>query len=910
MAIVKIVSDYNCRLFCNGDYIKDLNADEEFECEVPLGKSQFEYKDGDESLLAEEVEVWCDYPIMTKKVCLSKIVAARNRERDYDRIKSLSRYIRDYKKGSELVDTSTHEVIAHYSYLTPFYMFEYGEDGVDKAGLLPINIGGYYENIIDYGTEVFGGKWGCLNKEGHIQIPLIYDNKIWFRNDQAAIAIRNGKKQFINKWGEDLLQFEYDDLLGFEGDYCVFVKDSSKGVIDKYGRIILPALFEEIVINELHTTNLDDRNRYILFTVKSGHRWSVFNSSGIQCTFKPYTEIKVEIFFIFLKNEDGKWEVLIPEQPIGKHIYDAYHAHYDEFSASINGKWGRVNKKGEVVIPFEFSFDDDKECRVVKYKDKYGLIFDFRYHGSSESFMREFKEENFMYDGYDGKYLIKNLENGKTLCWSEKREFVCDSYDSEYFCIDNVWHPFDCQELSFPTKPLYHFYDLYSYTINGEFIIQKRYEVVCKVETLGYDCSLYTDRFLNSGYYVVKQGNRFRIVSKPVGYGEYIVSEPFWEILSYTEGGNIEVAKKINGRTLYGTYSLRDAELIEDCVFLSRKYQESHWNWVEKYDTNRKEIIIARNTGSEVFPGSSEAPKEYVRFVHGSEGGTIILYKDKASSNISACTYSRPWRKIELSPSVTVGYSGDDSRFRISAGEYVASVDLDYLDFFNSFPFIDFVKRRTADEIEQGVAEKHGNPFSHVTLFVDTETTGLPKDDGKSPYDVDNWPRLVQVGYILEDAEFGILVKGTIIMKPDGFVIPQEAIDIHHISNEKAKKGVDRKVVINYLDLLLSKCKTVIGHNVDFDLNVIKAEIIREKGAFADFEGNDELEVVDTMEQAKAYFNIEYNITLGELYKKLTARQLTGAHSADNDVEATKLCFDTMKTKEKRKIDDSFILPF
>ena len=36
-------------------------------------------------------------------------------------------------------------------------------------------------------------------------------------------------------------------------------------------------------------------------------------------------------------------------------------------------------------------------------------------------------------------------------------------------------------------------------------------------------------------------------------------------------------------------------------------------------------------------------------------------------------------------------------------------------------------------------------------LFIDTETTVLPKDDKLSPMIVDNWPRLVSLAYILCD---------------------------------------------------------------------------------------------------------------------------------------------------------------
>lgn len=94
-----------------------------------------------------------------------------------------------------------------------------------------------------------------------------------------------------------------------------------------------------------------------------------------------------------------------------------------------------------------------------------------------------------------------------------------------------------------------------------------------------------------------------------------------------------------------------------------------------------------------------------------------------------------------------------------------------------------------------------------------------------------NWPYLVQVALIIEDDNYGILAKRNIILKPDGYTIPESATKIHGISNERAvKNGEDRDKVISFLDLALYKSDIIIGHNVSFDLNVIKSEIIRIKG--------------------------------------------------------------------------------
>jgi DNA polymerase-3 subunit epsilon len=71
-------------------------------------------------------------------------------------------------------------------------------------------------------------------------------------------------------------------------------------------------------------------------------------------------------------------------------------------------------------------------------------------------------------------------------------------------------------------------------------------------------------------------------------------------------------------------------------------------------------------------------------------------------------------------------------------------------------------------------------------LFFDTETTGRPKDYKAPISDVDNWPRLVQLGYLIYDETGDQLSQGEFIVRPDGFLIPEEASNIHGITNEIA----------------------------------------------------------------------------------------------------------------------------
>ena len=118
-------------------------------------------------------------------------------------------------------------------------------------------------------------------------------------------------------------------------------------------------------------------------------------------------------------------------------------------------------------------------------------------------------------------------------------------------------------------------------------------------------------------------------------------------------------------------------------------------------------------------------------------------------------------------------------------------------------------------------------------LFIDTETTGLPEEEENyepSYLDFNYWPYIVQVGYVVFDGKWNKISENSYIVSPDNYNIPLSSTRIHKITHEDAKrKGVKREDVFNYLNDLLSKVDYIIGHNVKFDINVLKCEIMRIK---------------------------------------------------------------------------------
>lgn len=189
-----------------------------------------------------------------------------------------------------------------------------------------------------------------------------------------------------------------------------------------------------------------------------------------------------------------------------------------------------------------------------------------------------------------------------------------------------------------------------------------------------------------------------------------------------------------------------------------------------------------------------------------------------------------------------------------------------------------------------------------VYLFFDTETTGLPKDYKAPSSDLDNWScRLVQLSWIMKDEKQNLLSQGDFIIKPEGFEIPAESSNVHGITTEIAKeKGLDLKKAVYYFLGACRMADLIVGHNVNYDMHVVGAELIRTWGK--DF--IEKLPTADTMlasiDLCKIPGKYGYKYPkLMELHNKLFGCDFEDAHNSFADISATEKCFWEMR---KRKL--------
>lgn len=207
----------------------------------------------------------------------------------------------------------------------------------------------------------------------------------------------------------------------------------------------------------------------------------------------------------------------------------------------------------------------------------------------------------------------------------------------------------------------------------------------------------------------------------------------------------------------------------------------------------------------------------------------------------------------------------------------------------------------------------------NCALIIDCETNGLPIDFRKDFTYLDNWPRVLQVSWIVCGRNVPVLwgnfpqfyVETLNLIKretknilPKDFVVDSKAELIHSLSTDFLKNvGEDLKGVLQKFIKDVQKCSLIIGHNLEFDLNVIKSEMLR---CGIDYNFTDGKKLFCTMENSTELCKIgsiphKYP-SLNELFLSCFEKKILIDHNSIFDAFLTMKCFNEMgKIEANRK---------
>jgi DNA polymerase III subunit epsilon len=185
-----------------------------------------------------------------------------------------------------------------------------------------------------------------------------------------------------------------------------------------------------------------------------------------------------------------------------------------------------------------------------------------------------------------------------------------------------------------------------------------------------------------------------------------------------------------------------------------------------------------------------------------------------------------------------------------------------------------------------------------LAIFYDTETTGLPLFS--EPSEDPRQPHIVQLAAYLVDLESRARIAAmNVIVRPDGWEIPDDVAAIHGITTEHATEvGVPESIAVAMF-MELHQGRLRIAHNESFDARILRIALLRHE---PDASTGDEwkagkaectqalatpiMKLPPTAKMLAVGRNHHKSANLREAYQHFTGKELAGAHNAMVDVQA------------------------
>jgi len=191
-------------------------------------------------------------------------------------------------------------------------------------------------------------------------------------------------------------------------------------------------------------------------------------------------------------------------------------------------------------------------------------------------------------------------------------------------------------------------------------------------------------------------------------------------------------------------------------------------------------------------------------------------------------------------------------------------------------------------------------------LFFDTETSDLINFKARDSDSSQPW--VCQLAARLTDELGNPINTFSVLIKSDGLPMSKEAEDVHHISIKKTDNfGFKKNTVLHMFLNLLIDADNLVAHNLSFDRRLLRILAYRictdavEDYDYALSRVNSICTMLSTTEFCKLPFPSGRRgykwPKLEELYRILFNEELSGAHDALTDVDATIRCFFELKSR-------------
>lgn len=282
---------------------------------------------------------------------------------------------------------------------------------MNRRGKILVSLQAGYEEIDDFSNDGLArvrknNKWGFVSKLGEEVIPVKYDRANAFSEGLTMVGQKN-TYYIIDENGEIIttLTFDLDEFGYFNNGKITVEKDKKVGVIDKYGKIIIPIEYNNIfelsdnsyrvekdnkagIINQNGKTiipieydEIDDFSQNLTIVTKDGKK-GIINKQGKIIIPIEYDEIDSFSKNLTIVTKDEKKGLINTQGKIILPIEYQEISMLEENLAKIqkNGKWGFINEQGKIVIPIEFD-QAENFIRGTAEVEKAGQVFEIDKYG-------------------------------------------------------------------------------------------------------------------------------------------------------------------------------------------------------------------------------------------------------------------------------------------------------------------------------------------------------------------------------------------------------------------------------------------------------------------------------------------------------------------------------------------------
>lgn len=206
-------------------------------------------------------------------------------------------------------------------------------------------------NLGGYAKVERNGKWGIIDMEANMLIPIIYDQIDNFSEGYAKVTL-NGKNGYVSTDAKIILPIEYDQAGNFKNGKVEVSKNGKWGMINHKGEEIIPLKYDQIrftnnenIIIVAEKSNQKLQYGFLDLRTNGEQKINTNRYSSVSSVFiSGLLEVAANGKKGFI-NQDGE-EVISTE-------YDDVGTTEEEPIAVRKGeKWGFVNKAGKIIIPF------------------------------------------------------------------------------------------------------------------------------------------------------------------------------------------------------------------------------------------------------------------------------------------------------------------------------------------------------------------------------------------------------------------------------------------------------------------------------------------------------------------------------------------------------------------------------